>query len=371
MRKRIMALLISIVSVFSFAQPSLATNGGEQGEINASHHETVPLYLTISDLPLEELGEIRPEIEQHATNMREGFLAENVDVLTGAHTLEPVAKSEQAIVYSLSYDQIRECPALLLAYENSISCVSEGDELNYINFLLPKSSSKTLAAGDPDDPQYWYDNSTTLCYYAGYNIRYIESELNIDAKVIPEGDVIGSLSPQMTWGSLLASTLSFACDVFLPSGASEVVSTITGVSSIIGSVATVPSQTTLSQVSGSLQIYYTTLGTYYVRTILIEDKNDRIPGYAFYSWGTTERAHIIVSFTGKKPRVQNFSGTWEYDSYEAPDVKRNILTPSHGSTSVTYLSELIRLYENESGYFTYGEHLDLSSGIIGILSSLT
>lgn len=364
-----MALLISIVSVFSFAQPSLATNGGKQDVINASHHETVPLYLTISDLPLEELGEIRPEIEQHATNMREGFLAENVNVLTGAHTLEPVAKSEQAIVYSLSYDQIRECPALLLAYENSISCVSEGDELNYINFLLPKSSSKTLAAGDPDDPQYWYDNSTTLCYYAGYNIRYIESELNIDPKVIPSGEVVKSLSPQMTWGALLSSTLSFACDVLLPSGASEVVSTITGVSSIIGSVATVPSQTTLSQASG-IQIYYTMGGTYYVRTILIEDKNDRIPGYAFYSWGTTERANIIVNFSGKKPKVQNSSGTWEYEPYTAQPVQKNILTPNHGSTSVTYLSELIRLYENESGYFTYNEQLDLNSGIIGILSSL-
>jgi len=139
----------------------------------------------------------------------------------------------------------------------------------------------------------------------------------------------------------------------------EAVKAVSGALKTFFDIYTPPISVEYSTAGGYLKAKVS--GTLYIRTILIKDVLDRIPGYAYYDWGTTEQLKAKLKIDAKWPIGKRPGGTYEYDTrtytYEPTYVSN---TPGFYGNSTLYRS-VIDLYENTMGYFTHNEHIDIGS----------
>ncbi len=104
-----------------------------------------------------------------------------------------------------------------------------------------------------------------------------------------------------------------------------------------------------------------------MRTIYIQDKLDRIPGYAYYQWGNTEEFKATLKLDAKWPTAVRPGGTYDYNT-EVSTVggQQSSRTPGFFGNSTLYRS-IISLYKNELGYFPHNERIDFMSIIAKLL----
>lgn len=108
-------------------------------------------------------------------------------------------------------------------------------------------------------------------------------------------------------------------------------------------------------------------GDIYIRTVLIRDDLDRVEGYAYYSWGTTQRFAAALRVDSKYPYKRNASGTYEYRYPSKTYPTKNSSTPGYYGNATLYAS-IIQLYNNTIGYFTHDESIDVTSAVASMLS---
>lgn len=218
-----------------------------------------------------------------------------------------------------------------------------------------------VSTNNADDPAYWESTFTLLGIYDNYKFLFMESSMSVETKnwVTP-----GNISPSLKWDAIAKKSFEtvldhYVKDVFI----GQIRSTLNALSTFFGMF-----DAPLAVAYGSSEGYIKgeVSGDLYMRTIYIQDKLDRMPGYAYYQWGTTEQLKATLAIKAKWPTSVRPGGTYNYaiewDSFN----QQTSQTPGFFGNSSLYRS-IISLYKNELGYFPHNERIDFMSIIAKLL----
>ncbi len=237
--------------------------------------------------------------------------------------------------------------------------VEQGKKVNYINIFLNRPDAMTLS-NDPDDPEYWEEHCVYLGTYNNYKFLYLESALNVESSWVTPGNIGTSLK----WNEIAQKTLEAVLGHYVKDRFYKAVKAAANGLSTFFSFFDTPLSVTYSSSGGYLKAKVS--GDLYVRTIFIQDKLDRVSGYAYYDWGSTEQFKAHLKVDAKWPTSVRPGGTYnyEYGTYTYGAQYSN--TPGFYGNSTLY-SSIISLYENTTGYFTHIETIDVYSIVTSLL----
>lgn len=102
-------------------------------------------------------------------------------------------------------------------------------------------------------------------------------------------------------------------------------------------------------------------GDIYIRTVLIRDDHNRVPGYAYYPWGSTGETRMSTTIQAKWPVSKRPGGTFNY--------KQDACVYPWLNGNPRLYRSIINLYNNKSGYFTYDEYIDVYSVVFSMMSN--
>ncbi|GEM_PF-1111842 len=257
-------------------------------------------------------------------------------------------------------------PILESTYNSVQKLVDEGTKVNYLNIFLPNNSSLVIdssvsaSSGDINDPKYWETNYNYLGTYNGYKFLYLESAAGVESSQVKPGNLSGSLK----WTEITKKTLEAVLDHFVKGVYYKAVKAVSDALSTMFSLYETPLSVTYS--SSSEYVKAKVSGDVYMRTIVIRDDLDRISGYAYYPWGSTQRFAAALRVDAKYPYKKNASGTYDYryPSYTYPT--EYSYTPGYYGNSTLY-SSIIDYYTNTIGYFTHDENININSIVAKLL----
>lgn len=239
--------------------------------------------------------------------------------------------------------------------------LNEGVEVKYVNLYgVNPFKLETGRASNVGDVTYWEQNYPYLGTYSGYKFLYVESSTGIETSEVTPGNISSSLK----WNEIAKKTIQVACDHYIKNVFYKTAQAAAHGLSTLFSVYETPLAITYSSSKGYVKVSMS--GDIYIRTILIRDDLDRVSGYAYYNWGTTERLGLTVVVKAKYPYLRNASGTNEYvvRAYNYP--RRYSYTPGYYGNSTLYKS-IINLYNNTAGYFTHDESIQANRLIASLL----
>lgn len=228
--------------------------------------------------------------------------------------------------------------------------IEGGADVKYIIFYV--RDQRGVGTNNINDPDYWLYHTSHLCTYNGYNFRFLESTIYFESSEVTENN-IGS---HTTWPRIIGATVRSAIDAF-SSGAVATINTTFGIIEHFTGAIVTPLNVTYSQLTDFIK--YSVSGNIYLRTIVISDNQNRIPGYAYYPWATAEEAGISLRVRMNYPVRKRAGGTYDYEENTKYSERRYLATPAfYGNRRDVFLN-IIDLYNNKSGYFTHNEYLDM------------
>ncbi len=258
-------------------------------------------------------------------------------------------------------------PIFKLFFKRFEKEIESGVKLKYINIYAPSSvlnlvmDSTQSTRANADDVSYWESNCSYLGTYNGYKFLYLESSYAVETSEVIPGNISGSWK----WNEIAAKSLKVAMDHYVKGTFYQTVRAAQNGLSTIFELYDAPLSVSYSTSSGYIKAKVS--GDVYVRMVLIRDDLDRVAGYAYYDWATTERLAAALRVDMKYPYKQNSSGTWEYryPSYTFPTQQST--TPGYYGNSSFY-SSVIALYNATNGYFTHDEDINIYSAVASMLS---
>lgn len=241
--------------------------------------------------------------------------------------------------------------------------IDSGVKVNYVNLFSGASDvdNAVRAAGDPDDISYWEDNCESLGTYSGYKFLYLESSAGVESSEVVPGNISGSWK----WSEIAKKSIEVLCDHYVKGNFYKAIKAVSSGLSTLFSIYESP--LTISYGSSEGYIKAKVSGDIYIRTVLIRDDLDRVEGYAYYGWGTTQRFAAALRVDAKYPYHKNPSGTYEYKYPSYTYQTQYSQTPGYDGNATLYNS-IIQLYNNTIGYFTHDESIDVSSAVASLLS---
>ena len=172
-------------------------------------------------------------------------------------------------------------------YKSTIARIQEvingGATVKYINLYSkdPQIVNGQRAA-DLNDPAYWESNYESFGTYNGYKFLYVESSAGVETNEVEPGNISGTLK----WDAIMKKTLNVAFDYFVKDSYFKAAKKISGKLSSWLNYYKAP--LTISYSPSRDYVKAKVSGDLYIRTVLIQDKLNRVNGYAYYDWGTAE-----------------------------------------------------------------------------------
>ena len=237
--------------------------------------------------------------------------------------------------------------------------IEEGIEVNYINYFM--SQPYKTHSGSPDDIEYWESTCEYLGSYDGYKFLFLESSIGVESSYVEPDNI----SPYINWTELAETSFKTFISYTIKGKLGMVLSFIGTLTEFFNIVET-PLQVTYGESQGYL--YFKVSGDLYMRTIYIRDDNNRIPGYAYYTWGYTEQAKMNTKLDAKWPVEERPGGTYNYETTTYTYPKETTSTPGFYGNSTLYRS-IIDLYNNEIGYFIHDEVINVNSLIVDMITN--
>lgn len=240
--------------------------------------------------------------------------------------------------------------------------IEQGAKVNYVN-LFAKEPNIMLSTYDPDDPSFWEKNFPYLGSYDGYKFLYTESTVDVETKkwVTP-----GNIGSSIKWTELIKKIIELLLDHYVKNEFYKSARAAYNKLSDFFDIYDPPLAVTYSSSGGYLRAAVS--GDLYIRIIFIEDKLDRIPGYAYYTWGSTQELIATTKIDAKWPISIRPSGEYNYKiECDAIDPPYRSYTPGFNGNSTLYKS-IISLYKNTRGYFIHEEYIDVYSVVARLLS---
>lgn len=315
----------------------------------------IPIYFTY----IENAGEtelIKEAAIKEIDDKREnGAKNLGVDYFLISNDDYKVVEIEEA-----SRDEIISNPIYRGTFLRIEELVNQGVTVNYVNLFM-KEVDVTPLSNNLDDPTYWENNYEPLGNYNNYKFLYVESASNVESSWVTPGNISSTLK----WNEIVNKTLEAVLDHYVKGDFYKAVRAVSSsLSTFFDSVDT-PLSVTYSTAGGYLKAKVS--GTLYVRTILIEDKLDRVSGYAYYDWGQTEEFSANLKIDAKWPTSNRTSGTYEYGTGTYTFPAQSSRTPGfYGGSALC--GSVIDLYENTVGYFTHNEKIEINSIIANLLN---
>lgn len=338
-------LLCSTTVAFAYnAQPISPVNDGTVSKVSIDVSD-IPIYITaITDNSLSIKNTANNVIKNNLLNENNQLSMKSTD-----YNIKKLSVAEKREI--LDNPMYKDT---LLRVEEMIK---QGVKVNYINYFM---KAKHTTKGDNNDPEYWEENCEYLGTYDGYKFLYLESSSNVESSwVTPD-----NMSTSISWTSLASA--AFKAYIYFGVGGvySKVLTILGSLQDFFNSVQS-PLKVTYSESGGYIK--FKVSGNLYYRTVIIRDKNNRVEGHAYYPWGSTEQTKLNTKLDAKWPTSERPGGEYNYDTDTHTYPKRTNSTPGFYGNSTLY-KKIIALYENEHGYFTHNENIDVNRLIVDMLS---
>lgn len=282
-------------------------------------------------------------------------VSEGVIITDDAYTVRCVSPEEK----SAMFDNILYTSTL----KNAQELMANGIIVKNINFFVvnsPENMTAPMAANDPSDPNYWLSTCTKLGTRNGYQFLYTESMTNVETGwVVP-----GNLTASLNWQSILQKSIKIAMDRYVKNTVYDTVSLTYDILSTMIDGYTPP--LSISYSAGGGYVKAKVSGTLYQRTIFLEDKLNKFNGYAYYTYGGTQRLASAVKVDTKYPIKQNTSGTYEFAYKTGTSNIKTTSTPGYAGNTTLYDS-ILSCY-NMNTYVTHVETIDVRQYMTTLLS---
>lgn len=360
--KRRVGLLLSLAVIVSLISPLGYTHAADSEKIPAVQLDDaireslmdIPIFIVASEnsrLTEEQKDDVNASIVNYCAGTNQALINDSDE-----YDIIPLNDEQK--------QSVLENPIYTSTFERVQEMIDSGLTVKYVNlFSDPFNVTGTQrASDDQNDTAYWEKKCTSLGTYNGYKFLYLEASSGVETSLVTPGN----LSSSLKWGEIAKKSITVVCDHYVKGTFYKAVKAIDdALSTLFNSYG---SPLNISYTPSSNQYLKTRVsGQIYLRTVLIRDDLNRIDGYAYYPWGTTEKLEAALRVETKYPSKQNPSGTYEYTytSYTYP--KQATTTPGY-SGNATFYKSLIQLYTNTTGYFTHEESIDIRDNIESMLS---
>lgn len=353
MKKRLTCLLLALCFIFLNPTVALATSEELANESLYNEEELIPVS---EDL---EIYLIRVSSEALSSNyFSTGTGGFDIDLLHNAANTSSSSPNVSITKLDLSSLKKSADPILQRTLTLLHTTVSKGFVVHSVNIVLPYNESTSFQSAlpgtstksnDPDDLDYWIDNTTYWGTYRGQDFRYIFHSFSISK---PKADVANTPS---TWPNILSAVVKVAVDRFIESTKFD---TIYNVISDIQSVLGAATPTNYIFDSDLEWVKSETVGTLTYMDIFLEDIDDKISGYAYYIWGSLQQlqyqTRLEVKYYGGSE-----GGSPIYPTVTSPYSTMKFVKSRYYNLSSVF--SILREYYDYFGYTMYSESVDLNS----------
>lgn len=370
--KRLVSVIMVMIMVLTFSSGVFATDTHTTNPIEIEPFRPlkeisidlndIPVYITVSN---NQVGESVKEAVQTIINedldSKEEIKNDNSNIQNNEKGLLHITNAdfETIELSALKKEEIIKDPLFfdtLLHYQKMID---EGLKIKYINFFMKQPYQ--AKNGDPGDIDFWESNCPYLGSYDGYKFLYLESSMGVETNEID----VGENNRTVNWTTFLKVGIN-AILTYKVDGIANDVHTFIGVFSDIFKKQGNPINVTVGKSGGYIKMRVA--GDVYIRTVLIRDDHNRVPGYAYYPWGSTGETRMSTTIRAKWPVSKRPGGTFNYKQDACVYPKKPLSTPGFNGNPRLYRS-IINLYNNKSGYFTYDEYIDVYSVVFSMMSN--
>lgn len=238
--------------------------------------------------------------------------------------------------------------------------IDQGTKVNNVNIFV-KSPDTMVLSNDPNDPAYWESSYPSLGTYGSYKFLFMEASTNVGSSwVVP-----GNIGVSVKWNEITKKTLEAILDHYVKDNFYRAVKAVSSGLSTFFNAYQSPLSITYSSSGGELKAKVS--GNLYIRTVLIRDRLNRVPGYAYYGWGTTEQFKTNLKIDAMWPVSVRPGGTYDYATGQHTFPTQNSNTPGFYGNQTLFIS-IIDFYENAIGYFTHDEYINVNSIVARLLN---
>lgn len=346
--KKVLSLALSLIIASTLFTSALATDNMSNVNENQAWLD-IPMYVTAIEYERKEDIQgtvqdiIETEVERKSRESISNSSAKNLfnsgTELYRIYELTPTEEMENDPLYALSISRAK-------------NLVSAGVEVSYINFYVSLESD-IRSGNNPDDPDYWEDICLPLGTYQGYTFLCLDSDIQVSTgwKSVNHSGY--------NWSAIAEAGVNFVFDYIIDNATISAAQTLYGTLSDFFDIFDPPLAITYS--SQTDYEYHRASGPLTVRTVFISDNLDKIPGYAYYSWGTTERASINLDIDAQYPVSALAGGGYTYDHNLGTVETINMSTYGHWGN--TYLFSRVLPKYLGIGYVTYSESIDIAGAV--------
>lgn len=346
--KKIISFSLALIMTFAVASTTLAYDSSQTGSLG----DNIDVYVT-------RIGENDLD-EWYASSPNNLVSPDGIyDSSTNTSSLP-----DSAYVTTLAYAEAKASanPIMQRAFALLDDARAKGYDVHSMNIILPYNESQTsgndimansvhsLNGEDPSDPNYWIENSYYWGTYQGQAIRYWFTSFSVSK---PKSDVGSRPS---TWRNVLSAVVKVAVDRLVGTTKFDTVYTaICDIQSVLG--AATPANYTFD--SATEWVRSETVGTLTYKDVLLEDIDNKVSGYAYYTWGSLQQLQFQTRFEVKYyAGLKN--GSPDYPVVTSP-YSASKYVRSRYYNDKNSLFPILRQYYNYAGYTMYSERVDLGS----------
>ena len=250
-------------------------------------------------------------------------------------------------------EELLNNPLFIPALERVQKLQEDGVNVSGITFNMDYNLLSSIPK-EYDDPAYWEGVTNYLGSYNGFKFRYIESTLSVESGEIDYKSV-SNISEATTWGEIAKSSLVFIAKQYLAGKSSEL-STLFKVQSFITSMPSASLNIKYGKGNNGF-MKYKAFGNLITRDVWMNDKDNKVYGYAYYHWGYTQLADLTISMNVKVP-----TSATTYKPYSGIVTRFKKQTPGYNG-SVNLYQNLIKCYNSVTSQ-NYSEDIDVYNTVM-------
>ena len=235
---------------------------------------------------------------------------------------------------------------LYLTYnENSEELMSVEQHVNSLAYL---SQESTNAKANYDSESYWENTCKKLDDVDGYKFLSIVKTMEVESNYV----TVGNVSSTIKWPVLITKGVKNYIQK-KSAGTISSLLTATDIISDLSSTVSDPLNVTYGKGGGYEKV--SVAGDIYLYDILIQDKLDKIKGYAYYIWGHREKTKLQRLYKIRYPYKKISDTEYEYKTKTPTGATK---TSCSWSTHKAFCRKVIEYYKTHTGYSTYNQYLD-------------
>lgn len=349
--KKLYCLVLALVIGLNMIVPAYATPGSTPREKLAFQSlADIPIFVaktdSLDDATKDAInGLIRESIsERSATKAIDSLIASGrIEIRTAQLDIMELTSAEREEAFTSGL--------FTAAFKAMQETIDQGEAINHITLYLPAGGS-IMAVGAVDDPSYWENMFPVLGTYNGYKFLYSEASASRKTPFVE----VANLSPSINWSALPGAIIKASIDFFVNQVADNILDTIGTLANFFGIIQP---PLPISYGASGTYLEYNVSGDLYYRTIYIRDLQNKVPGYAYYQWGLTQRFRGRVTCNPKWAVKPNDGGGYEYFTEYKSGPYLEVKTSGYDEETAPLASILNRY--NGAGYMPHEELLDVQN----------